>query len=262
MGKPMIRGERILIKTQAELDRMRHAGRILARVQSRLIELIRPGANTLELDRVAEEIIEQAGATPSFKGYKDYPATICAQVNDVVVHGIPSADELLAEGDIFGVDLGVCYEGYHADGAFTVGVGEIDEGSRRLLEVTEQARDLAIEQVRPGASIRDLASTVQRHAESAGFGVVRALVGHGIGASMHEPPQIPNFVERGNEAAYDIVLEPGMTLAIEPMINAGGPDVYQERDGWTVRTADGSRSAHFEHTVAVTEEGHWILTCP
>jgi len=252
--------ERTLIKTQAQLDTMRHAGRILARVQNRLRELVRPGVDTLSLDREAEEVIREAGASPSFKGYRDYPATICAQVNDVVVHGIPRADELLAEGDIFGVDLGVCFEGYHADGAFTVGVGEIDEPSRRLLEVTEQARDLAVALVRPGLTVREIAQAVQTHVEAAGFSVVTALVGHGIGAGIHEPPQIPNFVERGNRAVYDFRLRAGMTVAIEPMVNAGGPEVYQEADGWTVRTADGSRSAHFEHTVAVTGDGHWILT--
>ncbi len=262
MGKAFIRGERTLVKTRAELDTMRHAGRILAQTQQRLRELAQPGANTLFLDQVAEETIREAGATPSFKGYNGYPATICAQVNDVVVHGIPREDELLAEGDIFGVDLGVYYEGYHADAAFTVGVGEIDAEAQRLLDVTREARDLGIEQVRPGATIRDIARAVQEHAEAAGFGVVRALVGHGIGSSIHEPPQIPNFVEKGNRAVYGLKLESGMALAIEPMINAGSADVYQDSDGWTVRTADGSLSAHFEHTVAVTDEGHWILTEP
>lgn len=249
-----------LIKTQTQLDAMRHAGRVLAQVQARLREMIGPGVNTLELDRVAEEVIRRAGAGPSFKGYRGYPATICAQVNDVVVHGIPSADEVLAEGDIFGVDLGVYFEGHHADGAFTVAVGEVDAQSRRLLVVTEQARDLAVARVRPGATIRELAAAVQGHVEAAGFSVVRALVGHGIGSEMHEAPQIPNFIERGNPEVYDFRLAAGMTLAIEPMVNAGGPEVYQESDGWTVRTADGSRSAHFEHTVAVTQDGYRILT--
>ncbi|MCD6362264.1 MAG: type I methionyl aminopeptidase [Armatimonadetes bacterium] len=252
--------ERTLIKTQAQLETMRHAGRILARVQARLREAAQPGVSTLALDELAEQIIREAGATPSFKGYRGYPATICAQINDVVVHGIPRADEVLAEGDIFGVDLGVCFEEYHADGAFTMAIGETDEESRRLLEVTERARDLAVAQVRPGATIRDLARAVQEHVEAAGFSVVTALVGHGIGRSIHEPPQVPNFVERGNSEVYDFRLKPGMAVAIEPMVNAGRPEVYQERDGWTVRTADGSRSAHFEHTVAVTEDGHWILT--
>lgn len=252
--------ERTLIKTQTQLETMRHAGRVLARVQARLREMIEPGVDTLALDEAAEEVIRKADASPSFKGYRDYPATICAQLNDVVVHGIPRADEVLAEGDIFGVDLGVCFEGYHADAAFTVGVGEIDAQSQRLLDVTEEGRDLAVAQVRPGATIRDLAQAVQTHVEGAGFSVVTALVGHGIGTDIHEPPQVPNFLEPGNEAVYEFRLEPGMVIAIEPMVNVGGPDVYQERDGWTVRTADGSRSAHFEHTVAVTEDGRWVLT--
>lgn len=254
--------ERTLIKSQAELDRMRHAGRILARTQARLREAIEPGVNTLALDTLAEEVIREAGASPSFKHYQGFPATICAQVNDVVVHGIPRADEVLREGDIFGVDLGVCFEGYHADAAFTVGVGEIEAEAQRLLDVTEQARDLGVAQVRPGATIRDIATAVQTHAEDAGFGVVTALVGHGIGRSVHEPPQVPNYVERGNEAVYGLKLKSGMAIAIEPMINAGGPDVRQDADGWTIRTADGSLSAHFEHTVIVTEDGHRITTLP
>ena len=254
--------QRTSIKSQSELDRMRHAGRILAQTQARLREVIEPGVNTLALDALAEEVIREAGASPSFKGYQGYPATICAQVNDVVVHGIPRADEVLSAGDIFGVDLGVCFEGYHADAAFTVGVGEIDAEAQRLMDVTEQARDLGVAQVRPGATIRDIAAAVQSHAEGAGFGVVRALVGHGIGSAIHEPPQVPNFVEPGNEAVYGLTLVAGMALAIEPMVNAGGPDVRQDSDGWTIRTADGSLSAHFEHTVIVTEDGHRITTVP
>jgi len=178
----------------------------------------------------------------------------------VVVHGIPSEDEILREGDVFGVDLGVIFEGYYADGAFTVGVGEIDAESQRLIDVTAEALDLAIEQVRPGNTIRDISRTVQRHVEAAGFSVVRALVGHGIGTKMHEPPQIPNFVDNSRGGTYDITLVPGMTLAIEPMVNAGDYEVTQDADGWKVRTRDGSRSAHFEHTVAVTDDGRWVLT--
>ncbi len=254
--------QRPSIKSQTEFDRMRHAGKILARTQRRLREVIEPGVNTLALDALAEEVIREAGASPSFKGYQGFPATMCAQVNDVVVHGIPRADEVLRAGDIFGVDLGVCFEGYHADAAFTVGVGEIEAEAQRLLDVTEQARDLGVAQVRPGATIRDIAVAVQTYAEAAGFGVVTALVGHGIGSSVHEPPQVPNFVERGNEAVYGLKLKAGMALAIEPMINAGGPDVQQDSDGWTIRTVDGSLSAHFEHTVLVTEDGHKITTIP
>lgn len=247
-------------KTQAALKKMRQAGRIHARVLARLRAAIKPGISTAELDRIAEEAIREAGAEPSFKGYQGYPATICAGVNDVVVHGIPSETEKLREGDILAIDLGVYWGGYHADGAFTVGVGEIDAQSQRLIDVTRESLELALEQVRPGNTIRDIAWAVQNHVEAAGFSVVRALVGHGIGAQMHEPPQVPNFVNSGG--VYDIELVPGMTLAIEPMVNAGGWDVVQDADGWKVRTADGSRSAHFEHTVAVTDNGCWILTAP
>lgn len=257
-----IRGNEIRLKSRAELEKMRRAGKIHARTVARLQEEIVPGATSAELDRIAEQVIREAGATPSFKGYQDYPATICSQVNDVVVHGIPSEEEVLREGDIFGVDLGVLCDGYHADGAFTVGVGQVDEQSQRLMDVTEQSLALGLEQVRPGNTIRDIAQAVQSHVEAAGFSVVRALVGHGIGSQIHEPPQVPNFVDETRGGAYDVKLCAGMTLAIEPMVNAGGPDVVQDADGWKVRTRDGSRSAHFEHTVAVTDDGPWILTAP
>jgi len=250
----------VVPKSQAALKRMRHAGKIHAQVLARLRAAIEPGISTAELDRIAEGAIRAAGAEPSFKGYQGYPATICAGVNDVVVHGIPSESEKLREGDILAIDLGVYWGGYHADGAFTVGVGEIDAESQRLIDVTRESLERALEQVRPGKTIRDIAAAVQSHVEAAGFSVVRALVGHGIGAKMHEPPQVPNFVDSGG--VYDIELVPGMTLAIEPTVNAGGWDVVQDADGWKVRTADGSRSAHFEHTVAVTEDGCWILTAP
>ncbi|NLO06980.1 MAG: type I methionyl aminopeptidase [candidate division WS1 bacterium] len=262
MSGPRVRGEQIALKSKSELERMRHAGRIHARTIARLREAIRPGVTSAELDELAEASIREAGGAPSFKGYQGFPATICAQLNDVVVHGIPSEDEVLEEGDIFGADLGVIWEGYHADGAFTVGVGEIDPESARLIEVTREALELAFEQVLPGKTIRDIAAAVQGHVEAAGFSIVRALVGHGIGSQMHEPPQVPNFVDGGRGNSYDVILRPGMTLAIEPMVNAGGYDVKQDADGWKVRTRDGSRSAHFEHTVAVTEDGCWILTAP
>lgn len=254
------------LKSQVELDRMRHAGRVHARIVRRLREMIEPGVSTLALDEVAVQIIRDAGCVPSFKGYEahartPYPATICAEINEVVVHGIPRDDERLEPGDIIGIDLGVCFEGYHADGAFTVGVGDIDEESQRLIAVTERSLELALEQVKPGATIRDLATAVQEYVEGEGFSVVTALCGHGIGASLHEPPHVPNYVQDG-DPDYDMALEPGMTLAIEPMVNAGGPEVRSAGDDWMMVTADGSRSAHFEHTVAVTEDGCWILTAP
>jgi len=262
MNGPRIGGHKVTRKSQAELETMRHAGRIHARVMHRLREVIEPGVSTLHLDTVAEEMIRDAGAEPSFKGYRGYPATICAELNDIVVHGIPSDDELLRQGDILGIDLGVCWEGYHSDGAFTVGIGEIDDELRRLMAVTEQSLELGLAQVKAGATIRDIAGAVQAYVEAAGFSVVRALVGHGIGRSPHEPPQVPNFIEDDNSRVYELTLEPGMVLAIEPMVNAGGPEVVTGDDGWTVRTADGSASAHYEHTVAVTEDGMWILTAP
>ncbi|MGD9495946.1 MAG: type I methionyl aminopeptidase [Armatimonadota bacterium] len=261
MTGPRIQGQAVRPKTQAELQTMRHAGKIHARTVARLCAAVVPGVSTGELDRIAEATIREAGGEPSFKGYRGYPATICAGVNDTVVHGIPSHVEILRAGDVLAVDLGVMWGGYHADGAFTVGVGEVDAQAQRLIEVTREALELAIAQVRPGNTIRDIATAVQEHVEAAGFSVVRALVGHGIGAQIHEPPQVPNFVD-GTRGVYEVELTPGMTLAIEPMVNAGGPDVVQDPDGWRVRTRDGSRSAHFEHTVAVTEDGCWILTAP
>lgn len=262
MSGPRIKPGDIHLKTPEELDAMRESGRIHARAVARLKDAIAPGVSTAELDRMAEEAIRAAGATPSFKGYQGFPATICSQVNDCVVHGIPSEDEVLEEGDIFGADLGAIYEGWHSDGAFTVPVGEVDAESMRLIAVTRRSLELALEQVRPGNTIRDIAHAVQSHVEAAGFSVVRALVGHGIGSHMHEPPQVPNFVDSERGGVYDTKLRPGMTLAIEPMVNAGGHEVVQDADGWKVRTRDGSRSAHFEHTVAVTEDGHRILTAP
>ena len=262
MSGPRIRGAEINLKSCEELEAMRESGRIHARAVAGLKAAIEPGINTAELDRIAEEVVREAGAVPSFKGYQGFPASICSQVNDTVVHGIPSEDEVLEEGDIFGADLGAIYKGWHSDGAFTVAVGEVDEESARLIEVTRGSLELALEQVRPGNTIRDIARAVQSHVEAAGFSVVRALVGHGIGSQMHEPPQVPNFVDNQRGGVYDTKLQPGMTLAIEPMVNAGGHEVYQDADGWKVRTRDGSRSAHFEHTVAVTEDGRWILTAP
>jgi len=262
MFAPRIRGAKIRRKSRQELELMRRSGRIHARTVARLREAIAPGVSTAELDRIAEDVIREAGGVPSFKGYQGFPASICAQVNDVVVHGIPSDDEILREGDIFGADLGVIWEGWHSDGAFTVAVGEVDAASLRLIEVTEQSLELALEQVRPGNTIRDIAHAVQSYVEAAGFSIVRALVGHGIGSEMHEPPQVPNFVDGTSAEVYDTKLKSGMTLAIEPMVNAGGHEVFQDADGWKVRTRDGSRSAHFEHTVAVTKNGCCILTAP
>jgi methionyl aminopeptidase len=240
---------------------MRQAGAILVRTLTKLREALRPGVSTAQLDELAEAEIRAAGAVPSFKGYNGYPATLCVEIEDVVVHGIPSRTELLREGTLAGFDLGCIYRGWHSDAAFTAAIGEVDELRLRLLRVTAECLDRAIAAARPGAVLGDLCRAVQEHAESNGFGVVRSLVGHGIGRKMHEPPQIPNFVDRtGGSADYDLVLKPGMTLAVEPMITAGTYEVRVDADGWTTRTADGQPAAHFEHTIAITRDGASILT--
>ncbi len=234
---------------------MREAGRITARALRLVGERVRPGVTTLELDEIAEDAIRQAGASPAFKGYHGFPATICASVNHEVVHGIPSARRL-SQGDILSVDIGTIVDGYYADSAMTFPVGELSELATRLLDVTRRSLDAGISQVREGARLFDISAAIQSMAEEAGFGIVREYVGHGIGRSMHEEPQIPNFGPAGKGPA----LKEGMTFAIEPMINAGGAEVDALEDGWTVVTRDRSLSAHFEHTVAVGADGPVILT--
>ncbi len=254
-------GVRVNRKTPGEIETMREAGRILARVLEELARAAQPGVTTAELDALARARLTEAGAEPSFLGYRGYPAALCVEIEDVVVHGIPNGTRLEA-GTILGMDLGAVYQGFQADMAVTLSLGEVDALRRRLLEVTRQALEAAIAQARPGRRLREISAAVQRVAEKAGFSVVRDLVGHGIGRQMHEPPQVPNFVVEGQFVEYDVLLRPGMTLAIEPMINAGHAAVRWEQDGWTVRTADGKPSAHFEHTVAVGREGPEILTLP
>lgn len=234
---------------------MREAGRITARALRLVGEHVRPGMTTLELDQIAEEVIRQAGALPAFKGYRGFPATICASINHEVVHGIPSSRRL-SQGDILSVDIGTIVDGYYADAAMTFPVGEVDEEASRLLDVTRRSLDAGISQVREGKRLFDISAAIQSVAEEAGFGVVREYVGHGIGRSMHEEPQVPNFGIAGTGPA----LKAGMVFAIEPMINAGGPEVDALEDGWTVVTRDRSLSAHFEHTVAVGTNGPVILT--
>ncbi|MBC7289683.1 MAG: type I methionyl aminopeptidase, partial [Armatimonadetes bacterium] len=236
------RSVKVSRKTPAEIELMRRAGAVLARTLERLKEEMRPGVTTAYLDAVAEECIRRAGAIPSFKGYNGYPATICVEVEDVVVHGIPSPHEALREGTVVGVDVGLVLEGWHADAAFTVAVGEVDELRRRLIEVTRQSLEIAIRHAKPGRRLEEISRAVQEYVEGRGFAVIRALVGHGIGRNLHEPPQLPNFYEPGGFADYEIVLRPGMTLAIEPMVAAGTPDVIVDQDGWTTRTADGMPS--------------------
>ncbi len=244
----------IVLKTAAEVAMMDEANRIVHRVLDAIAELVRPGVTTRELDQVAEREIRAAGAVPAFLNYRGYPATLCTSVNDVIVHGIPG-EVSLAEGDIIGVDCGVIYHGYYGDAARTFAVGSVPPESRELMRVTREALDLAVEQVRPGAHLSDIGAAVQRHVERHGFSVVREFVGHGIGTALHEDPQVPNFGTPGRGPK----LKPGMVLAIEPMVNAGLPGVRFDADGWTARTEDGSRSAHFEYSVAVTDDGHRVL---
>ena len=245
----------IPIKSPAEIAVMRRAAQIAARALRDVRAAVRPGVTTRELDRIAEDRIRALGAVPSFLGYRGYPASVCISVNDQVVHGIPDR-RVLREGEIVSLDLGAEVEGFHGDNAVTVPVGEIDAALRELLTVAADALEEGIKAVRPGARLGDVGAAIQRRAERAGFSVVRDFAGHGVGRRLHEEPQVANFGRRGT----GLVLRPGMTLAIEPMVNMGVADVVMERDGWTVRTADGRPSAHFEHTVAVTETGADVLT--
>jgi methionyl aminopeptidase len=248
----------IVRKSAKEVERMARAGEIVAETLSLLGAHVRPGTTTGELDEIADEFIRSRGGIPTFKGYRGpypYPASICTSPNDVVVHGIPDG-YMLAEGDVLSVDVGVTLDDYVADSAYTFAVGDIDSEAERLLEVCNAALHAGIEQAQAGGRLTDISHAVQRVTEEAGFSVVKSLVGHGVGRAMHEDPQIPNYGEPGRGPT----LAPGMTLAIEPMINAGGQEVVVRPDQWTIATADGSLSAHFEHTVAVTDDGPRILT--
>ena len=246
----------IVCRSAAELERMREAGRLVGEVLTELSAAVGPGVSTAELDELAEKRIRQAGATPAFKGYHGYPATICASINDEVIHGIPSGRRVLAEGDIISIDVGAALDGYYGDSAVTLPVGQVSEQAAALLRVTEESLYKAIEQARPGRRVSDIGHAVQKHIEAFGFSVVREFVGHGIGVRMHEEPQVPNYGEPGHGPR----LTEGMVLAIEPMVNAGKPAVKVLADGWTAVTRDTSLSAHFEHTVAVTAGEPWVLT--
>ena len=233
------------------------AGKILAEVHEQLKEIITPGITTWEIDKKGEEFIRKAGCIPSFKGYEGYPASVCVSVNDEVVHGIPSGEHRLFEGDIVSLDTGVIYRGYQSDAARTYGVGEIDPEAQRLIDVTRESFFKGIEFAREGNHLYDISAAIQKHVEKNGFSVVRDLVGHGIGKEMHEEPEIPNFKPfffRG------IRLCAGMTLAIEPMVNAGSRDVWMLEDDWTIVTRDGANSAHYENTILVTEDSPKILS--
>jgi methionyl aminopeptidase len=245
----------IIRKSTQEIEQMERAGRVVVQTLELVGEHVRAGVTTKELDELAEDFIRTQGGVPTFKGYRGYPASICTSPNDMVVHGIPGP-YTLKDGDVLSVDVGVTLDGFVGDSAYTFPVGEVDEDARRLLETCQAALNAAIERAQPGNHLSDIGHAVQTVTEDAGFSVVRSLVGHGVGRRMHEDPQIPNFGEPGRGP----VLQPGMTLAIEPMINAGGAGVYLHEDEWSISTEDGSLSAHFEHTVAVTEAGPRILT--
>jgi len=257
MTGPRIRGRAIRPKSQAELATMRHAGKIHARTVARLCEAIEAGVTTAELDRIAEATIREAGAEPSFKGYRGYPATICASVNDVVVHGIPSETELLREGDILSIDVGTIYMGYQGDGAITLPVGKVSKEAEQLIDVTKGALAAGISRAKCGGRTSDISKAIEQYVHTHDFEVVREYTGHGIGREMHEDPQVTNYY---NPRMQDHPLEPGMTIALEPMVNIGTWRTRVLADGWTVETADGKLSAHFEHTIAITSDEAEILT--
>lgn len=255
----------IIRKSPAELEKMRKAGMLVHQVLSRVRELVREGVTTLDLEVVAEQMIRDAGARPAFKGYyvpaagSKFPAVLCTSVNCEVVHGMPSAKRVLRAGDIVSVDTGVQLDGYFGDSAITVPVGEVSDEVKRLLRVTEESLELAIQQARAGNRLFDICGAVERHVTANGFSIVREFVGHGIGASLHEEPQVPNYVDRRNENPR---LKEGMVLAIEPMVSAGRPETKVLEDRWTAVTKDASYAAHFEHCVAVTSNGPLVLTRP
>ncbi len=247
----------ITIRTPQEIEKLRHSGQVVREVLDQVRAAVKAGATTLDLERVAVDRMKELGATPAFKGYQGYPCVLCTSINNEVVHGIPSAERKLHDGDIVSIDTGVVIDGYYGDSAITVAVGEkVAAKTRKLLEVTEASLASAIREVKPGATLGDVGAAVQAVVEAEGFSVVRDFVGHGIGTRLHEDPQVPNFGTRGHGQK----LKAGMVLAIEPMVNAGRPGVQVLKDGWTAVTQDGSWSAHFEHTVAVTDEGALVLT--
>ena len=247
-------------KTPEQIAIMRRAGRVVAEMHEVCIRAAKPGATTADVDEAAREVLDRRGARSNFLGYGNppFPGVVCASPNEVIVHGIPSPKVVLHDGDILSIDCGAIIEGWHGDAAVTVPVGEIDDESKQLLDVTRASLGAAIERVTPGSRLGDVGAAVEQVAEGAGFSVVREYVGHGIGTAMHEEPQIPNYGPPGR----GLKLKDGMVLAIEPMVNVGGPETQLQADGWTVVTRDGRRSAHFEHTIAVTADGPEVLTLP
>ncbi|MGA7521011.1 MAG: type I methionyl aminopeptidase [Acidobacteriaceae bacterium] len=247
----------ITIRTPQEIEKMRRSGQVVREVLEHVRGAVKPGASTLDLEQAAAEKIRELGATPAFKGYRGYPCVLCTSINNEVVHGIPSGERKLHDGDLVSIDTGVVLNGYYGDSAITVAVGsKVGVKAQKLLDVTAASLQSAIRVVKPGSTLGDVGAAVQETVEAEGFSVVRDFVGHGIGTKLHEDPQVPNFGERGQGMA----LKAGMVLAIEPMVNAGRPGVEVLKDGWTTVTKDGSWSAHFEHTVAVTKDGALVLT--
>lgn len=245
----------IVCKSQREIETMDRANRLVHRVLARLVEMVEPGLATSRLDREAERICREADAEPAFKGYRGFPASVCVSINDEVVHGIPSPERILAEGDLVSMDFGVLLDGYYGDSAVTVGVGDVGEDGARLMEATRESLELGIRELVPGARLSDYSAAVQTHVEERGFSIVREFVGHGIGTSLHEEPAVPNYGEPGHGPK----LREGMVLAVEPMVTAGSWRVVTGDDNWTVTTEDGSLAAHFEYSVAVTQSGPRVL---
>ncbi|MBS1961941.1 MAG: type I methionyl aminopeptidase [Bdellovibrionales bacterium] len=246
----------VTVKSEREIELMRAAGLTTARILDAMCQMAKPGVSTWDLDHLAETMCKEAGVTPAFKGYHGFPACVCISVNDEVVHGIPSKKRVLKDGDIVGLDFGVIKDGWYGDTARSVAIGKVAPEAEKLLKITQESLLRGIAEAKPGNRVFDIGHAVQAHAEAAGFSVVREFVGHGIGRALHEDPQVPNYGPKGK----GMVLKTGMVLAIEPMINAGRPDVRVLQDGWTAVTTDKSLSAHFEHTVAITENGPVILT--
>ena len=255
----------IVRKTAAELEKMRRSGLLVWQILQKMKEIAVEGATTWDLEVAAEKMMTDAGARPAFKGYyvpaagEQYKFVLCTSVNSEIVHGMPNPRRVLKNGDIVSIDTGVKLDGYYGDSAITVPIGEISEQTEKLLEVTRKSLELAIDRVRSGNRLFDICSTVEEHVRANGFSIVREYVGHGIGTQLHEEPQVPNYVDRKHENPR---LKPGMVLAVEPMVNAGRPEAVVLRDKWTAVTKDGSNSAHFEHCIAVTENGPWVLTRP
>lgn len=248
----------IEIKTPAEIESMRRASRVVAEVLAQLKALVKPGVTTAELDKFAERRVRELGAVPAFLGYRGYPATLCVSINEEIVHGIPSPKRVIREGDIVSLDMGAVADGFYGDAALTVAAGEVSPQARRLMAVTSKSLELALSAVKAGARLGDVSHAVEKYAGENGMAVVREFTGHGIGRRLHEEPSIPNFGRPGTGPA----LKAGMTLAIEPMLCLGRADVVVKNDGWTAVSADGSLAAHYEHTVAVTEDGCDILSAP